>query len=50
MEPENGPLEKEKHLQIINFWVPCLFSREYQSIFMVDFTAMFVHISDFYSG
>ena len=29
MEPENGPLEKEKHLQITSFWVPCLFSRGY---------------------
>ncbi len=26
MEPGNTPLEKEKHLQTINFWVPCLFS------------------------
>ena len=25
MEPENTPLEKEKHLQTTNFWVPCLF-------------------------
>ena len=24
MEPENGPLEKEKHLQIINFQLPRL--------------------------
>ena len=23
MEPENTPLEKEKHLQTTNFWVPC---------------------------
>ena len=29
LEPENGPLEKEKHLQITSFWVPCLFSRGY---------------------
>ena len=29
MEPEHGPLEKEKHLQIASFWVPCLFSRGY---------------------
>ena len=25
VEPENPPLEKEKHLQTTNFWVPCLF-------------------------
>ena len=25
MEPENTPLEKEKHLQTTDFWVPCLF-------------------------
>ena len=25
MEPENNPLEKEKHLQTTNFWVLCLF-------------------------
>ena len=31
MEPENGPLEREKHLQITNSWVPSLFSREYVS-------------------
>ncbi len=23
MEPENTYLEKEKHLQTTNFWVPC---------------------------
>ena len=23
MEPQNTPLEKEKHLQTTNFWVPC---------------------------
>ena len=26
MEPENAPLEKEKHLPTTNFWIPCLFS------------------------
>ena len=29
MEPENTPLEEEKHLQTTNFWVPCWFSGEY---------------------
>ena len=23
IEPENTPLEKEKHLQTTSFWVPC---------------------------
>ena len=29
MEPENTPLEKEKHLQTTNFWVPCKISGVY---------------------
>ena len=29
MEPEHTPLEKEKHLQITNFGVPCQFSEVY---------------------
>ena len=29
MEPENVRLEKEKHLQTTNFWVPCYFSEGY---------------------
>ena len=38
MEPENGSLEKEKHLQITRFGVPCLFSREYGSTVFVGST------------